>query len=46
MRMKNVLTLILTLAVSVVFAQQKDKALLKSNDFIYEHKLKQSSFTY
>ena len=34
--MKNVLTLILTLAVSVVFAQQKDKALLKSNDFIYE----------
>ena len=34
--MKHLLIFILTLSISNVFAQEKDKALLKSNDFVYQ----------
>ncbi len=34
--MKNALTLILIFSMSFTFAQDKDKALQKSNDFVYE----------
>ena len=34
--MKYVFAFLLTLSFSVVFAQEKDKALQKSNDFVYQ----------
>lgn len=34
--MKNILVFILTLTISLAFAQEEDKALQKSNDFVYD----------
>ena len=34
--MKYVLAFLLTLLISSVYAQEKDKALQKSNDFVYQ----------